>query len=113
MKTNTDGWLFLLKNTCDLKTRPSEITREIFKSFLEEAKVEYLTPEEMETYTKSLRNSYQIMGMENCAEKRGEKRGRIEERLLIASNLLQRNMPIDDIISLTGLTREQIQELKV
>ena len=34
LKTNTDGWLFLLKNTCDLKTCPPEITRRIFKSFL-------------------------------------------------------------------------------
>ena len=65
----------------------------------------------MEMYTESLRNSYRIMGMENCAEKRGEKRGIMEGIMEVAFNLLQKNMSIDDIISSTGLTRKQIQEL--
>jgi len=133
LETNTDGWLFLLKNTCDLKTCPPEITREVFKSFLEEAKVEYLTQTEMETYAKSLSESYEVMDIANCNRMEGRREGRraehrlsasklraerqqsaaklMEERQLFASKLLQTHTPIDDIIFYTGLTREQIQEL--
>ena len=127
LETNTDTWLFLFKNTFELKTCPPEITKEIFKSFLEEAKVEYLTQEEMETYAKSLRNSYEVMDIANFAtvkgrkegfiegEKRGfikgEKRGLIEGEKGMTRKLIQRGMSIEEILPLTNLTREQIQKL--
>ena len=127
LKANTDWWLFLLKHTFELKTPPSEITGEIFKIFLEEAKKEYLTQEEMETYAKSLRQSYEVMDIANFARVEGEKRGRMEGRKegrkegrmegliegekRIARKLLQKGMVIDEILSITSLTRGQIKEL--
>ena len=123
LKTNTDGWLFLLRNTCNLKSCPPEITRKIFKSFLEEAKVEHLTQTEMETYARTLRKSYEVMDIADCNRKKGRREGRMEGRregrregrmegmMEVASKLLQKNTPIDDVISLTGLTCQQIQEL--
>ena len=41
----------------------------------------------------------------------GEKRGRKESALSIARNLLGMNMPLDQIITATGLTREEVENL--
>jgi predicted transposase/invertase (TIGR01784 family) len=127
LQTNEDIWMYLLKHTYKMEVPPAEITGEIFKLFLEEAKKEYLTQEEMETYSKSLRQSYEIKDIANFArieglkegEKRGEKRGLLEGekrgllegKKRIAFNLMQKGMAVDEILSVTGLTYEQIHEL--
>jgi len=46
------------------------------------------------------------------AEERGEKRGRVEEKLAIAQNMMKRNRPIEEIIEDTGLTLEEVENLK-
>jgi len=119
LKTNTDWWLFLLKNAFELKSPPSEIQGEVFKLFLEEAKKEYLTQEEMEMYAKSLRQSYEVMDIANFAKSEGRREGRregrkeglIEGEKRIVRKLLQQGMGIDEILFITSLTREQIKEL--
>jgi predicted transposase/invertase (TIGR01784 family) len=47
------------------------------------------------------------------AEDRGEKRGRAEEKLAIAQNMMKRNRPIEDILEDTGLTRKEVENLSV
>jgi len=98
-----------------LKTPPTEIKGEIFKLFLEEAKKEFLTQKEMETYAKSLRQSYEVMDIANFARTEGRKEGLIEGlmegRKEVAWKLLQKGMTIDEILSLTNLPREQIKEM--
>jgi len=43
------------------------------------------------------------------AEDRGEKKGRVA----IARNMIKRNRPIIEIVEDTGLTREEVENLKV
>ncbi|MCL2121077.1 MAG: hypothetical protein FWH28_02370 [Clostridiales bacterium] len=40
-----------------------------------------------------------------------EKKSRAEERIVIARNAIQMNLATDDIIKLTGLTREEVENL--
>jgi predicted transposase/invertase (TIGR01784 family) len=51
------------------------------------------------------------------AEDRGEQRGRQEgeqrKAFAIARNLLGMNMPLDQIVTVTGLTREEVEKLDV
>ena len=69
----------------------------------------------METYAKSLRQSYEVRSIANFARfegrnegfMEGEKRGRME----IARKLLQNGMVVDEILSITSLTPEQMKEL--
>jgi len=85
----------------------------------------------METYAKSLKQSYEVMDIASFAksegikegerrgERRGEKRGLMEGRkegrkeslIEVAHRLLQRGMAIDEILFVTNLPREQINEL--
>ena len=48
----------------------------------------------------------------NDEREAGRKEGQEEERKQIARNMLEQNMPVKDIIVCTGLTEEQIQNLK-
>ena len=77
----------------------------------------------METYAKSLSQSYEVMDIANFARvegrkegrmegrKEGKMEGRVEGRVEVAHKLLQRGMSIEEILPLTNLTREQIQKL--
>ena len=47
------------------------------------------------------------------AEDRGEKKGNKNGRLDVARNALQMSMAIEDIVRLTGLTREEVENLSV
>lgn len=48
----------------------------------------------------------------NDEREAGRKEGQEEERKQIARNMLEQNMPVQDIMVCTGLTEEQIQNLK-
>ena len=112
LRSNTDIWLYLLKNTYNLKSAPKEITGKIFKRFLELAEIKQLTSTEMETYKKSLRHNNYLRDMASCERREGRMEGRMEERNLFAIRLLQKKMSIDDVVSLTDLTKEQVRELQ-
>ena len=107
LQNNTDTWLFLLKNTFVLDTCPPEITGRIFKLFLEIAEIKQLTPTEMETYKRSLKQNFYVRDIANCARMEG----RLERSRQLAIKLLTRNEPIEDVIYLTDLSREQVLEL--
>ena len=81
------------------------------KLFLEIAEIKHLTPEEMETYKKSLENNYYVRDIANFARKEGRMEGRMEGILKVASNLLLNGMPIEEVMYLTELSREQVLEV--
>ena len=45
-------------------------------------------------------------------ERQAEEKGRVEGRVEVASNLLSLKLPLEDIITATGLTREEIDKLQ-
>jgi predicted transposase/invertase (TIGR01784 family) len=104
---NTDTWLYLLKNTEKLKSCPPEIKGKPFKLFLEIAELIHLTPEDMDRYAVSLEKSYQMRNIADFARMEGK----IENSKKIAIKLLKKNEPIDEIISLTELSREEVMML--
>jgi hypothetical protein len=57
----------------------------------------------METYKRLLKKDYVLREAVYCA--------RDDERRLFAKKLLKKNTPVEDIIFLTNLTKEQVQEL--
>lgn len=49
----------------------------------------------------------------NSGMKKAKDEGRAEEKVEIARNAIRMNMPVDDIMKLTGLPRQQIEGIKV
>lgn len=49
---------------------------------------------------------------EVCGEERGKREGKREEKIKMAKKLLAINMPIEQIMEVTELTKEEIENLK-
>ena len=119
LENNMDTWLFLLKNTFELKSCPKEITGKIFKLFLEIAKVKHLTSNEMETYKKSLENNYYVRDIANLARMEGEQTGIAKGEQIginkgsrkVAAKLLVKGTPVKEVMYLTELSRDQVLEV--
>ena len=44
-------------------------------------------------------------------EKRGEKRGEMQKTLAIARRMLEKNYPMEQVVDLTMLTKQEVEEL--
>ena len=49
----------------------------------------------------------------NSDMKKAKDEGRAEEKIKVARNALKMNMSVDDISKLTGLSRQQIEDIKI
>jgi predicted transposase/invertase (TIGR01784 family) len=54
LTTNTDRWLYILKNLEKLTSRPAEVQGKVFKRLFELAEIKRLTEEDMEAYKTSI-----------------------------------------------------------
>jgi predicted transposase/invertase (TIGR01784 family) len=127
LKTNTDRWLYCLKYLEQLTARPPEMIGETFERLFRLARIEELTPEEMETYSKSILEYSDVRGVAECAllegraegrkegRKEGREEGRVEgaekERITFAKRCLQKGKSVEEIAELTELSIERILAL--
>ena len=124
LATNTDKWLFSLKNLSKLKDRPAAVQGKIFEELFRMAERKQLTKEEMEEYKKSILEYQDVRdavdyareeGFEEGIEK-GREEGREEgieegieaEKIAIIHKCLQMDLPIENIVFLTEFSEEQI-----
>jgi predicted transposase/invertase (TIGR01784 family) len=75
LQTNTDYWLFLLRNLAAFQNRPLEVQGRIFERLFNMARKDKLNSEEMKTYNKSILEYNDVMNSVQYAEERGEQRG--------------------------------------
>jgi predicted transposase/invertase (TIGR01784 family) len=119
LKTNTDIWLYCLKNLEHLQDIPAEVKGQIFRRLFELAKIKKLTHTEMEEYHKSVLEYDDIIDSLDFERRRsealGEKRGIAlgEKRAYIGFVLgcAARGMSLEDIASLTKLSIRQVQTI--
>ena len=82
---------------------------------IKEAKkeVEYLTGDEEVKRLAELREKWEMDRNSEIgqAQKEGEAKGKAKEKLEIAQNMLKRKFKIEDIISITELTKEELEKL--
>ena len=79
-----------------------------YKSFMAKmAKLHNWTQSEFKEYMRS----NDLRCAVDCAWKEGKMEGRMGKSKEFAVKLLQRKTPINDVISLTDLTKEQVEEL--
>ncbi len=110
-----DQWVYFIKNSENLDVIPSNISDSGLKIAYEEADKHNWTKQELETYDYVFMREQDNRGIIELAEKRaiekGMEKGKLEEKIEIAKQLLKNNIPLDVIISSTGLTREEIKNL--
>lgn len=103
-----------------LERMPFTAQKKIFKRLAELADSRCLSQEEQEKYDESLKAaddyygvlmSYYMNGIDEGVAK-GEAKGSYQKSLDIAKKMLLKGMDDDSIMELTGLTHEQLLQLK-
>ena len=79
-----------------------------FNRLFEEAEIARFTKEELREYEASIMAYRDIKNSIDTAEKVGIEKGKIE----IVKAMLAGNMPIEQIMQFSGLTREKIEQLQ-
>ena len=108
LETLFDKWMFVLKNLATLLERPAALQERVFKRLFETAEIARFSESEMRGYEESLKNLRDLGNVLNTAKEEGRK----EKTLEIARNLLQAGIAEDVVAATTGLSVEEIQNLK-
>lgn len=108
LKTLYDKWLFALKNLYKLNERPRELRDKVFDHLFEEAEIAKFTKQELREYEASKIAYRDIKNSIDTAERKGIEKGKQE----IVKAMLADNMPIEQIMQYSKLTKEQIELLK-
>ena len=105
-------WLRAIDDSLDEKVEIKNYSKQIIKKIFDLIKKDKTTPKE---YAR-MKDEYsdELVKQEKFEKgiKVGEKRGRKEEKIEIAKNLLKANMDIDFISQTTNLTIDEIERLK-
>ena len=74
--------------------------------------IEDYAPTQVRSYEDSLKYYRDLKNSLDTARDEGKEEGKIEGKIEIAIEMLKANEPIDKIMRFTGLTQEQIEQLK-
>ncbi|MEA2042043.1 MAG: Rpn family recombination-promoting nuclease/putative transposase [Bacteroidota bacterium] len=120
LKTRFDKWLFVLKNLHKLDRIPDDLRENIFEKLFETAEIANFNKEEYQAYEDSLKYYRDLKNSIDYAKetahkegrREGRREGRKEEKIEIAEMMLAKNMDIQLIKEMTGLTDDEIYRLK-
>ena len=135
-----DKWLYVIRNLNRLDRVPDKLRERIFEKLFETAEIARFTPEQVRSYEDSLKYYRDIKasldtkfeeglqkgieeglqkgieeGMQKGIEEgmqKGMQKGIEEGMQKVAVNALNKGMSVDDIVDLTGLTKDQVLSLK-
>ena len=115
--TLLDNFCYALHNMEHLTDRPEELKEEIFKRLFKTAEIATFTPEERIKYENDMTTERDIQNYISYAREKGLEEGMekgIEKGLLEAArNMLAEGFSIDLVVKCTGLSIEQVKELKL
>ena len=115
-KNSLDEWIYFLKNE-EIKDDFSAKGLQEAKQKLDVMKMSDEERREYEDYQKQLHQkasmyqSHYLSGRMD-GKKEGKEEGKQEEKCNVARKMIQKNLPIADIVEMTGLSREKIEKLK-
>ena len=112
LETLFDKWMFVLKNLATLLERPVALQERVFKRLFETAEIARFSESEMRDYEESLKNLRDLGNVLNTAKEEGRKEGRKEGIETMALRMRDDGMPLEVIAKYTGLSVEEIQNLK-
>jgi predicted transposase/invertase (TIGR01784 family) len=115
LQTKFDKWLFVLKNLHKLERIPVKLKENIFLKLFETAEIAKLDKEEFKQYQESINAYRDIKNSVDTAREEGLLKGieiGIEQGIeKVAKTLLAKGLSANEIVELTGLTKEQIIKL--
>ena len=112
LETLFDKWMFVLKNLATLLERPAALQERVFKRFFETAEIARFSESEMRDYEESLKNLRDLGNVLNTAKEEGRKEGRKEGIETMALRMRDDGMSLEVIAKYTGLSIEEVRNLK-
>lgn len=109
-KTRLEQWLWLLVGK-EEKIKMAEKENKEVKKALEILDEVSMDPKERERYDSILIAEFLQKENEQHFFKKGKLEGKTEGKIEIAKKLLDKNVPIDEIIEITSLTKDEIENL--
>ena len=116
-----DCWIYIVKNMNMFEQMPFSEKYPVFRKLAEIGDLRKLSREELELYDEDIKNMRDIYATRKFDEKRGMEKGMAKGRaegelskgLEVARNLLAMGMSWPQIVQITGLTEEQLKQLKL
>ena len=116
LETLYDKWLFALKNLYKLSERPKALRDKVFDRLFEEAEIAKFTKQELREYEASklayrdIKNSIDTAKRDGLAE--GLEKGFEKGKLAMVKAMLANNISVEQIVQISGLPKEKIEQLK-
>ena len=107
LETHFDKWIYFLKNLENFDHIPSILNEPIFQKGFEIAEVAHLKPKQFDDYQKSLLDYWEVKNVKDTAF--GD--GVIAEKRNIAKSLKNKQLSVEFIMDVTGLTEDEIEKL--
>ena len=116
IESRFEKWLFVLRNLAKLERVPDKLREQIFEKVFETAEIARFTTDQVRNYEESLNVFRDIKNSMDTAKEEGKIEGVIEgenkKAFAIAKQMQIDNEPIEKIVKYTGLTKEEIQQIK-
>ena len=114
-----DQWVYFIKNAENLAIIPDNITDEALKTAYEDANKHNWTKAELDAYDYGLMREQDEKGVVELqlkkateqGEKKGKIEGKIEEQIKFVKNADTMGLSIENIVNLTGLSKEEIENI--
>ena len=126
--TTLDKFCFALHNMWRLQEKPAGMEGELFSLLFDSAEFRNLAPKEQIKYRNDMTTARDIAnqidyarkeGMEKGMEKglqqgieKGVEQGQHQALKKVACNMLKRNIPVDEIAHITGLSEAEVRDLQ-
>jgi predicted transposase/invertase (TIGR01784 family) len=111
LETKFDKWLFILKNLHKLERIPEKLKENIFLKLFETAEIAKFSQSEYQEYEDSLKYYRDIKNSIDNAWEEGKFEGKFEEKIETARAGLKEGLSVELIMKLTGLSKEEIENL--
>ena len=120
LETRFEKWLYVLKNLPKLQELPPQLQERIFEKIFRVAEIAKMNRQEISEYEENLKRYRDLNSAFASAEMRGEMRGeikgeikgKIEGKIETALKMLADGVSIETICRYTGLSQEQVTELR-
>jgi len=107
LESHFDKWLYFLKNLESFEHIPAILNEPIFQKGFEIAQLSHLTSVQYELYQKSLIQYWDLKNVKDTAFEDGE----LSKAVKIAKGMIAEGFSVEMIMKLTGLTKQEIDEL--
>lgn len=112
LETLFEKWVFVLKNLSRLLERPAALQERVFTRLFEAASIAQFTPTQLREYEDSVKAYRDIVNAVNTARLEGREEGERKKQIEIARQMMSDGMSIEIISKYTGLSVEDLRELK-